>query len=432
MEFDEALARLDALINYEVIPRAGKIEGLTLEPMQQLMALLGDPQQAFPVIHITGTNGKGSTTRLMESLLQTMGLRVGTYTSPHLDSVTERIRLGGEPIDEAAFGAAVGTVLTAIEASGQEAMTWFETVTAAALLEFANEAVDVAIVEVGMLGRYDATNVVTAQVAVVTNIGLDHSSGEGEWRQAIASEKAGIIEPTSTLVLGETDTALHAIFLDEGPARSVIRGETFELTDDRLAVGGRLVGVRTPRGLYDEVFVSLHGSYQAENASLALTAVEEFFDAPLPDDVVEEAFGTVVVPGRLEVVHRGPTIVVDTAHNVPGAEALAESIADDFGQGGRRYLVLGMQDGRVPVDVARALQVANYQLVATCTAPTARGVDAEVLADAVRTAGGNADAVFDVESAFDHVYNQAEDDDLIVVAGSNPVVGVVRSLAEDL
>ena len=432
MEFDEALARLDALINYETVPRAGAIDGLTLEPMQQLMSLLGDPQQAYPVIHITGTNGKGSTTRLMESLLQAMGLRVGTYTSPHLESVVERIRLGGEPISADAFGEAIGTVLTAIEASGREPMTWFETVTAAALLEFANEAVDVAIVEVGMLGRYDATNVVSAQVAVVTNIGLDHTSGEGEWRRAIASEKAGIIEPASTLVLGELDESLHPIFLDEGPAQAVVRGEAFDLTDDRLAVGGRLLGVRTPRGLYDEVFLSLHGAHQAENASLALTAVEEFFDSPLPDDVVEEAFGTIIVPGRLEVVHRSPTIVVDTAHNVPGAAALAESIADDFGQGGRRYLVLGMQDGRVPVDVARALQVVNYQLVATCTAPTARGVDAETLADAVREAGGQADAVFDVESAFDHVYNQAEDDDLIVVAGSNPVVGIVRTLAEDL
>ena len=142
MEFDEALARLDALINYEVVPRAGAFEGLTLDPMQQLMSLLGDPQQAYPVIHITGTNGKGSTSRLMEALLQAMGLRVGTYTSPHLESVVERIRLGGEPISADDVGEAVGTVLTAVEASGREPMTWFETVTAAALLEFANEAVD--------------------------------------------------------------------------------------------------------------------------------------------------------------------------------------------------------------------------------------------------------------------------------------------------
>ena len=244
MEFDEALARLDTLINYETVPQAGATDGLTLEPMQQLMSLLGDPQHAYPVIHITGTNGKGSTTRMMESLLQAMGLRVGTYTSPHLESVIERIRLGGERISAEAFGEAIGTVLTAIGASGLQPMTWFETVTAASLLEFANEAVDVAIVEVGMLGRYDATNVVSAQVAVITNIGLDHSSGEGEWRRAIASEKAGIIEPASTLVLGEPDESLHPIFIDEGPARAVVRIEAFDLTDDRLAVGGRLLGVR--------------------------------------------------------------------------------------------------------------------------------------------------------------------------------------------
>ncbi|MEC7145380.1 MAG: Mur ligase family protein, partial [Actinomycetota bacterium] len=268
MEFDEALARLDALINYETVPRAGTIDGLTLEPMQELMSLLGDPQQAYPVIHVTGTNGKGSTTRLMESLLQTMGLRVGTYTSPHLESVVERIRLGGEPISADAFGEAIGTVLTAIEASGREPMTWFETVTAAALLEFDNEAVDVAIVEVGMLGRYDATNVVSAQVAVVTNIGLDHTSGEGEWRRSIASEKAGIIEPASTLVLGELDASLHPIFLDEGPAQAVIRGEAFDLTDDRLAVGGRLLGVRAPRGLDDAGFVSRDGAHRAEAAGV--------------------------------------------------------------------------------------------------------------------------------------------------------------------
>ncbi|MEM9521507.1 MAG: Mur ligase family protein [Actinomycetota bacterium] len=432
MEFHDALDRLSALTNYETTPRAGAIDGLSLQPMQRLMAVLGDPQDAYPVIHVTGTNGKGSTVRMVESLLQTMGLRVGTYTSPHLESVTERIRLGGEEISDELFGEAVGDVLRTIDASELGPSTWFDTVTAAALLLFANEAVDVAVVEVGMLGRFDSTNVVRAQIAVVTNVDRDHTSGEGDWREAIASEKAGIIETTSTLVLGETDAALLPIFQAEGAARTVLRETDFELTDDRLAVGGRLVGVRTPRGLYDEVFVALHGSHQADNAALALVAAEEFFDAPLPDDVVEEAFGTVVNPGRLEVVAHHPMVVVDTAHNPPGAEVLADAVAHDFHQGGRRFLVVGMQDGRDPVAMARALRVADYQLVATCTAPTARGVDAEILADAVRTAGGSADAVADVEAAFDHVFNQAGDDDLIVVAGSNPVVGRVRAIADDL
>ena len=283
-----------------------------------------------------------------------------------------------------------------------------------------------------MLGRFDATNVVHARVAVVTNVDRDHTSGEGDWKAAIASEKAGIVEPDSTLVLGVTDDDLIPIFLAEGAARTVLRGADFELTDDRLAVGGRLVGVRTPRGLYDEVFVALHGSHQAENAAIALTAAEEFFDAPLPDDVVEEAFGTVTNPGRLEVVSHNPMVVIDTAHNPPGAEVLADAIANDFRQGGRRFLVFGMQDGRDPVAMARALRVADYQLVATCTAPTSRGVDAEELAGAVRTAGGAADAITDVEAAFDHLYNQAGEDDLIVIAGSNQVVGRIRGLAEDL
>ena len=432
MDYAAAIAHLDGLISHETTPRAGVIGALSTDPMNQIMAMLGDPQQAYPVIHVTGTNGKGSSVRMMEALLQGMGLRTGAYLSPHLESTTERIRVGGETISEDDFGAAIGDVVRALEAHDARSATWFETVTAAAFLHFANEAVDVAVIEVGMLGRYDATNVVHAQIACVTNVGLDHSSGEGDWRSTIASEKAGIIEPDSTLVLGEDDPDVAPVFLGEGAARAVVRGADFEVVEDQLAVGGRLVTVRTPRALYDDVFLALHGDFQAANASLALTAVEEFFDAAVPDEVVEEAFATVIVPGRLEFVRREPTIVLDTAHNVPGAEALAQTLAEDFAQGGRRFLLLGMQDGRVPVDVCRALRVADYQLVVTCTAPTARGIDAEALATAVRTAGGVADAVVDVDAAIDHVLSQAEDDDLIVVAGTNPVVGRIRAIADEL
>lgn len=432
MDYDEAIAHLDGLINFEAVPRAGAIAGLSTDPMVGIMAMLGDPHRAYPVIHVTGTNGKGSSVRIMEALLQGMGLRVGAYLSPHLESTAERIRVGGETIERDDFGASVGDVVLALEAHEAGPATWFETVTAAAFLHFANEAVDVAIIEVGMLGRYDATNVVEAHVACVTNIGLDHSAGEGDWRATIAAEKAGIIEPASTLVLGEPDPELGPIFRAENPARAVVRDDDFGVIDDRLAVGGRLLSIRTPRAIYEDVFLALHGGYQAENASLALTAVEEFFDAALPSDVVEEAFAGVVVPGRLEFVRRSPTIVLDTAHNVPGAEALAEALAEDFAQGGRRFLLLGMQDGRVPVDVCRALRVHDYQLVVTCTAPTARGIAASELAAAVRDAGGTADAVADVDAAIDHLMGQAEDDDMIVVAGTNPVVGRIRAIADEL
>jgi len=431
VDFDEARAHLDDLINHELFPRAGRVAGLSIEPTQRLMGMLGDPHEAYPVIHVTGTNGKGSSARMMEALLEAMGLRTGVYASPHLESVTERIRVAGAPIGDDDFGAVVGAVARAVEANEAESLTWFETLTGAALLHFADEAVDVAVVEVGMLGRYDATNVVRATVSCITNIALDHTSGEGDWRSTVAGEKAGIIEPTGTLVLGEADPALRPIFLREAPPRAIVRGDDFDVVGDLLAVGGRLVSLRTPRGLYEEVFLGLHGSHQADNASLALVAVEEFFDAALPDDVVEEAFGSVVVPGRLEVVGRAPTIVLDTAHNVAGAEALAQAVAQDFATGGRRFLLLGMQTGRVPVDVCRALRVHDHHLVVTCTAPTARGVDAAELAVAVRAAGGTADAVYDVESAFEHLLGQVEEDDLIVVAGATPVVGRVRSIVDD-
>lgn len=432
MDYNEAIAHLDGLINYEAVPRAGAIAGLSTDPMVKIMAMLGDPHRSYPVIHVTGTNGKGSTVRMMEALLEGMGLRTGAYLSPHLESTAERIRTGGETIAQDAFGEVIGDVVLALEAHEAGPATWFETVTAAALLHFANEAVDVAIIEVGMLGRYDATNVVQAHVACVTNIGLDHSAGQGDWQASIASEKAGIIESTSTLVLGEDDPQLVPIFLGEGPARAVLRGDDFGVVEDRLAVGGRLLSLRTPRAMYDDVFLALHGDFQVANASLAVTAVEEFFDAALPVDVVEEALGGVVVPGRLEFVRRSPTVLLDTAHNVPGATALAETLADDFSQGGRRFLLLGMQDGRVPVDICRALRVHEYQLVVACTAPTARGIDAEELAAAVREAGGIADAVVDVDAAIDHLLSQAEDDDLIVVAGTNPVVGRIRAIADEL
>ncbi len=430
MEFDEALDHLDALINYEVRPRAGAIEGLSFAPTAALMAALGNPESAYPVIHVTGTNGKGSTIRMIESLLTTMGLNVGSYTSPHLESLTERIRVGGEVISDDDFGQVIGDIARAAEASDLE-LTWFETLTGAALLHFANEAVDVAIIEVGMLGRYDATNVVDARIAVVTNVGLDHTTGEGDWRTAIADEKAGIITPESVLVLGETDPALVRIFVGEGPARTVQRGEDFEVVEDRLAVGGRLVSLRTPRAGAEDVLVALHGAHQSENASLALAVAEEFFDAPLPDDVITEAFDTVEVPGRLEIVHRSPLVVLDTAHNVPGAEVLAATVATDFGEGRRRFLVLGMQDGRDPVAVCHGLQVADYHLVVACTAPTARGLTAEVVRDAAITAGATVDAVHDVEAAIDHALGQADDHDLVVVAGSNTVVGRVRAIADE-
>ncbi len=431
MDYLEALDHLDSLINYEAMPRAGAIEGLSLEPMQAFMVALGDPQLSYPVIHVTGTNGKGSTARMLESILTVMGLRPGLYTSPHLHEPRERIRIGGETISEEDFALAIADVVRVEDVQGLGPRTWFDTVTSAALLLFGNEAVDVAIVEVGMLGRFDSTNVVRADVAVVTNVGLDHTDGSDGWRARVASEKAGIVEAGHPVVSGEADDELLGLLEAESPSAVVAMDRDYAVVQDQIAVGGRLIHVSTPRGDHEDVFVRLHGEHQASNAATAIAAAEEFFDAALTEEVITEAFDTVTVEGRLQVAHRSPLVVVDAAHNAPAAEALAQAVEEEFGGGSRRFLVIGMQDGRDPAAVLEALDASSYEVVVTCTAPTPRGVEAEVLAHAAQAAGARVDVVADVASALNHAVSLAADDDLVVVAGSTTVIAVALSLADE-
>lgn len=425
MDFDEAVDHLESLINHEARPRAGRVAGLSLAPMRELAAAMGDPQAAYPVVHVTGTNGKGSTVRMTAALLQAMGLRVGAYTSPHLVDVTERICVDSAPIAAEDFGAAVGAVARFAEHLGMRA-TWFETATAAALRHFADEAVDAAVVEVGMLGRFDATNVVDGLVAAVTNVGFDHTDGLGDWRRRIAGEKAGIIKAGSTVVLGETDPDLGEVFAAEPSDAVVVRDRDFGVSDNRLAVGGRLVGLYTPRSRYDSVMLSLHGRHQADNAAVALTAAESFFGAALPDEAVAEALAGVRVPGRFEIAGRHPLLVLDGAHNPDGAKAAAATLAQDFAPAGRRFVVVGMQDGRDPRAVLKALDVTGAELVIACTAPTARGVPAAEVAAAAHSLGADSEAVVDVGAAIDRARSLATETDVISVVGSFTVVGAAK------
>jgi dihydrofolate synthase/folylpolyglutamate synthase len=267
----EALRHLDGHINLEAT--AGAIHGLSLEHIRSVVGVLGDPQDAFKVIHVTGTNGKGSTARMITALLVEHGLSVGTYASPHLQRVNERISWKGEPITDDQLAELVTELARLVPLSGIEP-SYFELLTAGALLFFAENAVDVAVVEVGLLGRYDATNVVDADVAVVTNVGQDHTDGKGDWRQAIASEKAGIIKPDSFLVLGERDPQLQSVFLAEGPRDAWTRPTDFDVVSDRPAVGGHMLDVRTPNGTLEDLFLPLHGSHQADNLACAIAAVD--------------------------------------------------------------------------------------------------------------------------------------------------------------
>jgi dihydrofolate synthase/folylpolyglutamate synthase len=399
--------------------------------MRELCAVLGDPQHQQPTVHITGTNGKGSVARLVTALLGAHDLTVGTYTSPHLEAVNERISRNGQPISDAEL-AAVLTDLAAIEPLVGQRPSYFELLTAAAFRWFSDEAVQAAVVEVGLLGRWDATNVVDGVVAVLTNIGHDHTDGQGDWRRRIAAEKAGIVKEGSTFVLGETDPALASIF-DATPAAATWRRDVdFACTGNRLAVGGRLLDLRTPGSSYDDVYLALHGAHQGDNAAVALAAVEAFFGRPLDEELVVEAFAAVRNPGRFEIVRHDPLLILDGAHNPDGAQAVAETLVEGFTVVGETHLVVGVLDGRDPAELLETLDAAGAAQVVCCTPDSPRALSAEDLATAVRNVGGHAVTAPTVGAAVAVALAAAEADDVILVTGSLYTVGAARAACRQL
>ncbi|MGZ4651611.1 bifunctional folylpolyglutamate synthase/dihydrofolate synthase [Oryzihumus sp.] len=315
----------------------------SLDRIAAVMELLGDPQKAFPVIHVTGTNGKTSTTRMIERLLREAGLSTGRFTSPHLHDIRERIALNGKPIPPEKFIAAYDEVLPYVEMvdtksvdEGGPRMTYFEVVVAVAYAAFADAPVDVAVVEVGMGGSWDATNVADGTVAVVTPIALDHERFLGSLVEDIATEKAGIIKEGAIAVIGVQEPEVTEILLEraaEVGATPAVEGSAFGVLARDLAVGGQQVSIRGLSGDYNDLFLPLHGAHQGHNAAIALAAVEAFIgggEQPLDIDVVRAGFAEVSSPGRLEIVRRSPTVLVDAAHNPAGAEALSAALEDSF------------------------------------------------------------------------------------------------------
>lgn len=433
MNFDdlpEALVWLDAHIDFEsTMPSRRSLP--TLERMRTLAGLLGDPQQAYPALHITGTNGKGSTAAMATALLGAQGLTVGTYTSPNLSRVNERIARNGEPIDDAAFVEVLES-LARLERLMDDPPTRFELLTAAALAWFADEAVDVAVVEVGLGGTWDSTNVVEGDVAVLTNVSFDHTEVLGPTLEDIARDKSGIFKAGSRVVIGETDPTLVALLRQaaaEARASEVwVRDREFACTANRVAVGGRLIDVRTPGSGYGELLVPLHGAHQGDNASCAIAAAEAFFGSPLEENVVEQAFSAVSVPGRLEVIGRHPLVVVDGAHNVAGMIVLARSLVEEFTVEGEAQAVVGMLTGRDPAAMLEALLTAGIRSVVACSPRSPRALAAEVVAEAAARLGMEVSVVELPGEAVSVAVGRAGADDRVVVCGSLYVVADARRL----
>jgi dihydrofolate synthase / folylpolyglutamate synthase len=309
----------------------------SLDRIAAFTELLGDPQRSYPVVHLTGTNGKTSTSRMIDTLIRAAGLRTGRFTSPHVESMTERISLDGEPLTEEQFVEAyrdVAPLARMVDEDSTHPLSFFEMVVGMAYATFANAPVDVAVVEVGMGGSWDATNVADATVAVLLPVAVDHSAYLGERPVDIAREKVGIIKPGSTVISALQSPEVAEVIAEraaEVGATVLWEGRDFGVEYRVPAVGGQMLRLRGLRAEYDEVFVPLYGAHQGQNAAVALAAVEALLtDEPLQADLVREGFEEVTSPGRLEVIRRSPTIVLDAAHNPHGARASAEALEDSF------------------------------------------------------------------------------------------------------
>ena len=308
----------------------------TLDRIAALTDALGSPQLSYPTIHIGGTNGKTSTSRMIDSLMTKLDYRTGRFTSPHLDSILERISIKGEPISPEGFVATYNDIalyLDLIDSRQPNPLSYFEVLTAMAFVAFAEFPVDIGIIEVGMGGEWDSTNVLSPSVSVITPIGMDHAAYLGNTVEEIAKTKAGIIKPESHVVLAAQEPSVAKILLERVAEKSAIpyrEGIEFGVTKRDIAVGGQLITFAGIHGEYKDIFLPLYGSHQASNAAVSLATVEAFVGQKLSNELVSGAFASVTSPGRFEILHRDPTVIVDAAHNPHGAKALAKTISNEF------------------------------------------------------------------------------------------------------
>lgn len=406
----------------------------TLGRVERVCELLGDPQRAFRTIHLTGTNGKTSTARMIESLVREQGLRTGRFTSPHLTSITERIAIDGEPVTEQRFVEIFRDVEPYVRmvddesvAAGGPRLSFFEVLTVMAFAAFADAPVDVAIIEVGLGGSWDSTNVVDGDVAVVTPIAIDHERWLGHTIAEIARTKAGIIKDGATAVVAEQPEDAEREIVDAAAARGarlVREGLELEVVQRLVAVGGQLLDLRTPGGLYTEIFLPLHGEHQAHNALLALAAVEALVTggAALPAGIVEAGFAGATSPGRLEVLRSSPTIIVDAAHNTAGAEALVGALDETFGLT-RVVAVVAILADKDAEGILSVLEPHVDELVVT-EVHSVRATPAEELGELAEDIFGE-DRVHvlpDLASALDTAATLAESEDTVGVGAGAAVV----------
>jgi len=424
--YEEAAAYLEMHAGRGVRPGLAQIEGL--------LAMMGDLHLTYPVVHVTGSKGKTSVSRMITLLGAAHGLSVGTYTSPHLETVEERFAYNGQQMTSEEFAQAVADVAafdSLIDDDPERRLTYFEFATAVGLAWFAERAVDLGVVEVGLGGRLDATNIVQSSVAVVASIALEHTEYLGDTIESIAIEKAAILKPGGSLVTGELPAEAEAAMAGraaEQGGRYVVSGRDFRVTDEVLAVGGWDISVDGIYEHYDELHLPIHGRHQLGNAAIAIAATEELLGRALDPEAVRDGFAALTLPGRLEVAGRHPLVVLDGAHTPESMEAGAAALDEEFPPFLWKVVVGVLGDKRLDELVAALDGIAGD--VFAVTAPSSRGVPAEEVAAAALAAlpDHTVHVAGSVEDGLQAALAAAGEDGAVLITGSMYVAGEARSL----
>lgn len=423
-DYEQAVAYVDDHIGRGMKPGLERIRGL--------LELMGDPQSTYPVIHVAGTNGKTSTSRLATLLCVAHGLTTGTFTSPHLERIEQRFAVNGQWLDRGQFTQAVADVAVfadIFEARTGESLTYFEITAAAALAWFADQAVDAAVVEVGLGGRLDATNVVRGSVSVLTSVGLDHTEFLGETLTDIAGEKLDILEEGTTLVTGPVQPEVVDLAVATAERRDAtlrLYGRDFRVAGAAPALGGWQVDIEGVHGTYEDIYLPVHGRFQTINLAVAVTAVEALLGRELDHEAVVDGVAAFTSPGRMEVMEGDPVVVLDGAHNPPAFEVLAQSLAEEFPTT-KWVLVFGAMRDK---DIEEMLSTISDRLdrVITTGVDSARALSAaEAAARVAPVVGVEVGAIEEPRQAIDVARELAGPGGAVLVTGSLYLLGEVRS-----
>ncbi len=423
--YDEAVAFLDARIGHGVKPG--------LERMHGVLEVMTNPEESYPTIHVAGTNGKTTTVRILDSILSTVAMRTGTFVSPHLHAIEQRYTVGAAAFDEGDFTRAVADVVPFIEhyeSTTEESLTYFETTVVVALQAFAAAGVDVAMIEVGLGGRLDATNVVNAAVSVITGIAMDHMEYLGDTIPLIAAEKAAILKEGGVLISGPLPPAA------EGPITAQVAatgstwlrsGADFRVAEVERAVGGWLCSVDGVYATYEDIYLPVHGRHQVDHLATAVATAEMFLNGPLDETALVAAINEFTSPGRLEVVQRQPLVLVDGAHNEQGLEGLASALLEEFPETSRT-LVVGFRGQRDVAALLEHLEGIFSSVIVTAAADPMAIPTAEVAATARDVLGAEVEVqeVTPVSAAVEAAIESVDADDMVVVTGSLYVVSDAR------